>query len=64
MLKLHKELPTARTPHDREFIERQISATDRGAETLHRAKGDPAGPTDVLAVANETKRGEGVVSDG
>ena len=40
--------------------ERQIPATDRGTEILRYAKGDPAGPTDVLAVANETKRGEGV----
>ena len=52
MLKLHKELPKARTPHDKELIERPIPATDRGAETLHCAQGDPAGPTDVLAVAN------------
>ena len=37
MLRLLKELPKARTPHDKELIERQIPATDRGTETVHCA---------------------------
>ena len=62
MLKLHKELPKARTPHDKKLIERQISATDRGTETLHCAQGDPAGRIDALAVTNKTECGKGVLS--
>jgi hypothetical protein len=31
---LHKELPKARTPHDEELIERQISATDKQIDAL------------------------------
>jgi hypothetical protein len=34
MLRLHKELPKARTPHDKELIERQISATDKAIDGL------------------------------
>jgi hypothetical protein len=28
MLKLHKDLPTAKTPHEQESLQRQITATD------------------------------------
>ena len=34
MLKLHAELPRARTPHDEELIERQVSATDKQIDSL------------------------------
>jgi hypothetical protein len=29
MLKLHKDLPKAKTPHEQESIQRQIAATDK-----------------------------------
>lgn len=34
VLKLHEELPKARTPHDKELIERRISATDKQIDSL------------------------------
>jgi hypothetical protein len=34
MLKLHKDLPTARTAPDRTAIERQIAATDKQTDQL------------------------------
>ena len=34
MLKLHKDLPKAKTPHEAEALQRQIAATDRQVDTL------------------------------
>ncbi len=34
MLKLHKDLPKAKTPHEQESIQRQIAATDRQIDEL------------------------------
>jgi len=34
MLKLHKDLPKAKTPHEQEFLHRQISATDKQIDAL------------------------------
>jgi hypothetical protein len=34
MLALHEKVATARTPHDRTTIERQIAATDQQIDTL------------------------------
>jgi hypothetical protein len=34
MLKLHKDLPKAKTPHERESIERTIAATDKQIDQL------------------------------
>ena len=34
MLKLHKDLPKAKTPHEQESIQRQIAATDRQIDGL------------------------------
>jgi len=34
MLKLHKDLPKAKTPHEQESLQRQIAATDRQIDRL------------------------------
>jgi len=34
MLKLHKDLPKAKTPHEAEALQRQIATTDRQIDTL------------------------------
>jgi len=34
MLKLHKDLPKAKTPHEAEVLHRQIAATDRQIDVL------------------------------
>jgi hypothetical protein len=34
MLKLHKDLPKAKTPHEQESIQRQIAATDKQIDAL------------------------------
>ena len=34
MLKLHKDLPKTRMPHEQEFLKRQIAATDKQLDTL------------------------------
>ena len=34
MLKLHKDSPKAKTPHEQESIQRQIAATDKHIDTL------------------------------
>lgn len=34
MLKLHKDLPRAKTPHELESIQRQIATTDRQIDSL------------------------------
>ena len=34
MMKLHKDLPKAKTPHERESLQRQIAATDRQIDNL------------------------------
>ena len=34
MLDLHKKLPAAKTPHAKEFIDRDIAATDRRIDEL------------------------------
>jgi len=34
MLKLHKDLPKANTPHEQESLQRQIAATDKLIDTL------------------------------
>jgi hypothetical protein len=34
MLKLHKDLPKAKPPHEVEALQRQIAATDRQIDTL------------------------------
>ena len=34
MLSLHKKLPTLKTPHEKETIQRQIDATDRQIDLL------------------------------
>ncbi|MCX6842449.1 MAG: hypothetical protein NTX53_09240 [candidate division WOR-3 bacterium] len=34
MLKLHKDLPKAKTPHEQESLQRQIAATDRQIDTF------------------------------
>jgi hypothetical protein len=34
MLDLHKKLPTVKTPHEKETIQRQIDATDRQIDLL------------------------------
>jgi hypothetical protein len=34
MLKLHKDMSEAKTPHEREAIERHIAATDRQIDAL------------------------------
>jgi hypothetical protein len=34
MLKLHKDLPKAKTPHEQESVQRQIAATDKAIDTL------------------------------
>jgi hypothetical protein len=34
MLKLHKDLPKAKTPHEQESIQRQIAATDKQIDQL------------------------------
>jgi hypothetical protein len=34
MLKLHKDLPKAKTPHEQESIQRQIAATDKLIDAL------------------------------
>ncbi len=33
MLKLHKDLPNAKTPHEAEALQRQMAATDRQIDT-------------------------------
>jgi hypothetical protein len=52
---LHEDLPKAKTPHERESIERTIAATD-GKKTLRLAsltQGDPSGRIDALACSRE-----------
>jgi hypothetical protein len=34
MLKLHKDLPKAKTPHEAEALQRQIAATDKQIDVL------------------------------
>ncbi len=34
MLKLHKDLPKAKTPHEQESLQRQIAATDKQIDAL------------------------------
>ncbi len=34
MLKLHKDMPKAKTPHEQETLQRQIAATDKAIDTL------------------------------
>jgi hypothetical protein len=34
MLKLHKDLPKAKTPHESEALQRQIAATDESIDAL------------------------------
>jgi hypothetical protein len=34
MLKLHKDLPKAKTPHEQESLQRQIAATDKQIDQL------------------------------
>jgi hypothetical protein len=34
MLKLHKDLPKAKTPHEQESLQRQIAATDKAIDAL------------------------------
>ena len=34
MLKLHKDLPKAKTPHEQESLQRQIAATDKSIDAL------------------------------
>ena len=34
MLKLHKDLPKAKTPHEQESLQRQITATDKQIDAL------------------------------
>jgi hypothetical protein len=34
MLKLHEDLPKAKTPHEAEALQRQIAATDRQIDQL------------------------------
>ena len=34
MLKLHKDLPNAKTPHEQESLRRQIAATDKEIDAL------------------------------
>jgi hypothetical protein len=34
MLKLHRDLPKAKTPHEQESIQRQIAATDKAIDAL------------------------------
>jgi hypothetical protein len=34
MLKLHKDLPKAKTPHEQESLQRQIAATDKTIDAL------------------------------
>ena len=34
MLKLHKDLPKAKTPHEQESLQRQITATDKQIDNL------------------------------
>jgi len=34
MLKLRKDLPKAKTPHEQESVQRQIAATDNQIDTL------------------------------
>jgi hypothetical protein len=34
MLKLHKDLPKAKTPHEQESFQRQIAATDEQTDQL------------------------------
>ena len=34
MLKLHKDLPRAKTPHEQESLQRQIATTDRQIDQL------------------------------
>ncbi len=34
LLKLHKDLPKAKTPHEQESLQRQIAATDRAIDAL------------------------------
>jgi hypothetical protein len=34
MLKLHENLPKAKTPHEQESIQRQIAATDKAIDAL------------------------------
>jgi hypothetical protein len=42
MLKLHKDLPKAKTPHEQESLQRQISATDTQIDQFVY---DSCGPT-------------------
>ena len=34
VLDLHKQLPKAKTPHERESLQRQIAATDKAIDAL------------------------------
>jgi hypothetical protein len=34
MLKLHKDLPKAKTPHEQESLQRQVAATDKAIDAL------------------------------
>ena len=34
MVKLHRDLPKAKTPHEREIVKRQVAATDRQIDAL------------------------------
>ncbi len=34
MLKLHRNLPKAKTPHEREIVKQQVAATDRQIDAL------------------------------
>jgi hypothetical protein len=34
LLKLHKDLPKAKTPHEQESLQRQIAATDKAIDAL------------------------------
>jgi len=34
MLKLHKDLPKAKTPHEQESLRRQLAATDQSIDAL------------------------------
>jgi hypothetical protein len=54
MLKLHKDLPKAKTPHEQESLQRQIAAIDRQIDALVY---ELYGPTEeeIRIVAGERK---------
>jgi hypothetical protein len=39
MLRLHKDLPKAKTSHEQEFIQRQIAATDKAIALVYELNG-------------------------